>query len=486
MYLLAKPPTSPTNRSRIHAEVISTPKNIVPISPVANGGEVKRYPNSCSMPHHQPSEQLKHVEQRVQTSLGQIRLPRPSFSLPANNNVSQGITDTTSSKENSLVYEMWQFMRMLYIWSFFGPSPSTPPQCWDRFEKFYSYYEEMEPKYLIYTRTTILFLFIGVPVLLMTLADYHYYSVAVDESHGQHTDSVEDAKLFFTWSLLATLGCTLVLSLTILSIFFFRPKSEQINKTLNALPSQYQQQRQKLLKHHEQQRWRRYKLLVIVVIHLTIILFALRRSYGNFCLNDVMNNDDDVSTDTSTTTESYHPVHVSSPADSQPILGMQQFLTILYCGNSDHHGQERINESMINSINIFDDVLLMLMLHPPVSLLSSPSTMNLFTVWMLSIASMVTYAIIFMREQTSPPVLILCMWLFSNVLIPVHLHGRDIKMFLMHIRLEESSKQGAQEQEEQHLTEMRYVIANVAHDLKTVSSSSTFSFSVFLMYFRST
>jgi hypothetical protein len=181
------------------------------------------------------------------------------------------------------------------------------------------------------------------------------------------------------------------------------------------------------------------KLISSIILHTCVILFAIRRSYGEICLH-------------------YDDTEYNA---NEPFFPIRCILNYFYCGSPlEYH---------VDSIYMMDDVVLMLMIFPPIGFLASPGTNSLPVVWVMATISMLVYIGIFAVRGLCPPIHILFFWLMANILIPVYAHGRDIKMFLLHQRLQEYAKKDAERQEEQHLTEMRFVIANVAHDLKTVS-----------------
>jgi signal transduction histidine kinase len=69
----------------------------------------------------------------------------------------------------------------------------------------------------------------------------------------------------------------------------------------------------------------------------------------------------------------------------------------------------------------------------------------------------------------SPSIIIFVLWIFGSVFLIADLQMARIKSFLLFLKLNDAIQENARLAEEFHSSEMRFLIANVAHDLKTVS-----------------
>jgi hypothetical protein len=177
-------------------------------------------------------------------------------------------------------------------------------------------------------------------------------------------------------------------------------------------------------------------------IHISIVFFFIRRSDPTFCYSLIHPNTND-----------HDSNHVSSLAGT--------VLHDYFCGSEGHRHESGPGEGL-------SDSLLLLIIHPIIQSILFPGV-NVYVIWLQSCSSIIVFLSILFSNGQKPPASILLVWIVINISIPLSHHRKNIRMFSMHQQLEERSQQDAKEQEEQHLTEMRFVIANVAHDLKTVS-----------------
>ncbi len=108
------------------------------------------------------------------------------------------------------------------------------------------------------------------------------------------------------------------------------------------------------------------------------------------------------------------------------------------------------------------------MMHPLAQTVLYPGTPLTLTLFQ-SLISLATYIGILTYHGEYPAITVLMMWFILSIVFPMIQHHRNIYLFLMTKKLRKMAELDAKEQQENHLNEMRFVIANVAHDLKTVS-----------------
>ena len=221
---------------------------------------------------------------------------------------------------------------------------------------------------------------------------------------------------------------------------------------------------------HCKRFWRYCQMFAI---HVCIILFFIRRSDPYFC-SSLIHNYSSITPPDNGMGVVNGPVSVvaddaaisSGNVSSSGNNGAGGvFLHDYFCGSE---GSSTISINGGTGLLSLNDALLLLITHPIVQSILFPGV-NIFGIWLQALSELGVYLAMLMASSQSPPVSILLIWIMLNASLPLSHHRKNIRMFLMHQQLHDDSEQGAKEQEEQHLSEMRFVIANVAHDLKTVS-----------------
>jgi hypothetical protein len=144
------------------------------------------------------------------------------------------------------------------------------------------------------------------------------------------------------------------------------------------------------------------------------------------------------------------------------------------------------------------DIFLLLFIYPLAQTVLFPGVSVVLTM-VQSILSLLTYLSLLLTHGEYPSISLLILWFLVAIVFPLMQHYRNACLFFMAKKLRKMSESDAQTQQEHHLDEMRFVIANVAHDLKTVSSQCiqcfpllliftffvTFSIAIDLIHFRS-
>ncbi len=179
-----------------------------------------------------------------------------------------------------------------------------------------------------------------------------------------------------------------------------------------------------------------------------IIAYTIRRSEGDICVGLF-------------DTHSYE--HYSHPSDPEHIAPFQQMLNYFFCGNVLENGLLPI------------DVHLLLVIGPIITTVIFPSV-NVKYVWLQMISSMIVFIVVSILMEQIPSGLFLITWLLTDIFVIGQLQLDKINHFYVHLRLMELFEENERNNEAIHVNEMRYLIANMAHDLKTVSIALSLSY----------
>lgn len=123
------------------------------------------------------------------------------------------------------------------------------------------------------------------------------------------------------------------------------------------------------------------------------------------------------------------------------------------------------------------DVHVALILGNAIIVLSSPlfffATMpstRIELIWLLVIIATTTTIVIAVEIVAISSLVQYLIWVFSLVLVISDMQIRNVTIYLLHRQLEETLSENERMADELHANEMRSMIGNVAHDLKTVSA----------------
>ncbi len=128
-----------------------------------------------------------------------------------------------------------------------------------------------------------------------------------------------------------------------------------------------------------------------------------------------------------------------------------------------------------------DGVILLIL--SPITMASVFPSINVMWIWLQSICSLLIFILVMALNHHAPSVVILVLWSVGSVYLIADLQLSRIKTFLLFLRLNDVIQENARLADEFHSSEMRFLIANVAHDLKTVSGYSKLNCSIPLTLF---
>lgn len=123
-----------------------------------------------------------------------------------------------------------------------------------------------------------------------------------------------------------------------------------------------------------------------------------------------------------------------------------------------------------DSSHIFPIDSALLLMFVPLSFITfirGPVFLWTFVSWILVVGFLVGTSI-FMKAENSAPIILI--YVLFSAFIMFDFYWQSFIMFYMNRRLDETLKENERLAEDQKATDMRHMVANVAHDLKTVSS----------------
>ncbi len=132
-------------------------------------------------------------------------------------------------------------------------------------------------------------------------------------------------------------------------------------------------------------------------------------------------------------------------------------LNVIFCGNVPEHYFPM-------------DGMYMLTVSPIIMAVAFPS-IDISLIWMQLSSSIAAVILICAIKNHLPPVTYILLWLVVNIFVVAQLQLDKIHRFYMHLQLKSLLVQNEKEAEAFHVNEMRFLIANVAHDLKTVRNA---------------
>ena len=136
--------------------------------------------------------------------------------------------------------------------------------------------------------------------------------------------------------------------------------------------------------------------------------------------------------------------------------GFATFLNYYFCGGHEEYTVMTVDSGFM-------------LLLGPIAMTSVFPSIDVSLIWVLSMSSVVLFSIIVGVNGHVPSIIIFVLWIFGSVFLIADLQIARIKSFLLFLRLNDLIQENARLAEEFHSSEMRFLIANVAHDLKTVS-----------------
>jgi hypothetical protein len=125
-------------------------------------------------------------------------------------------------------------------------------------------------------------------------------------------------------------------------------------------------------------------LSIIYVMHFSLLCFAMRRSYGHVCVYDTLT--------------------ISSGSMSWARL--HNVLNIFLCGKG---------QNTHLPLGYLEDIVLMLMIHPAITLLTSPGTMTPFYILLMSLSTLFTF------NWISPSLSLnfILLWIVCSICLPL-------------------------------------------------------------------
>ena len=178
----------------------------------------------------------------------------------------------------------------------------------------------------------------------------------------------------------------------------------------------------------------------LLAFQVFIITYTIRRSQGGICLG---------------LTDEHSYLHYSHSSDIEHISPFQQMLNYFFCGNvPDHY--------------LPVDVHVLLLGGPIITTVMFPS-LDVKYIWLQMISSVIVFIAVFIHMEHIPSGLFLLTWLVTVIFVVGQLQLDKINHFYLHLRIMELFEENERNTEAMHINEMRYLIANMAHDLKTVS-----------------
>ncbi len=177
---------------------------------------------------------------------------------------------------------------------------------------------------------------------------------------------------------------------------------------------------------------KRWNMIFIISTQCMLIFFFARRALPGLC--DPHNHDH------------HHPVI------------MRTLINAILCGEH-HHANDRL--PLDAGFTLMLCPLFMITLFPGI---------DMSFIWISFAASTSIYALVtaFLAAQM-PPLISLLLWLVLGIIMVADSQMKNLKSFFINGKLHDLLKENQILASEYHANEMRYLIANMAHDLKTVS-----------------
>jgi hypothetical protein len=135
----------------------------------------------------------------------------------------------------------------------------------------------------------------------------------------------------------------------------------------------------------------------------------------------------------------------------------------LFCG---HH------LAVVAGDGVFPLDAMLLLCVTPISMAILFPSLDVAWIWAQLVVFLTVFGIIAVWTVQSPSGLFVVVWLVSDIVVIATLQSQKIATFYMHLSLEEAIARNAKCADDFHVEEMRFLIANLAHDLKSVRFSS--------------
>ncbi len=247
---------------------------------------------------------------------------------------------------------------------------------------------------------------------------------------------------------LSILLCIIALIIMILgvTVLYLHCCIDLVKSTIdNAIPSSSEDQStrpQSLIKHYLHVL-RIIRYIYLLACEALCIIYAIRRVHSPVCIDS------------------------DSEGRSYVLPGFQKVLNNFFCGSNieiieDHH-------------TLVTDSVFMLAVVP-IGIATMFPSLDVCFIWFQLLMSFLTFIILSASKfgelyPSMPSILLLLCWLIANIVIITQMQLDKVHRFYLHLQLIMLIEQNQQNAEVFHVTEMRSLIANVAHDLKTVRSS---------------
>ncbi len=187
--------------------------------------------------------------------------------------------------------------------------------------------------------------------------------------------------------------------------------------------------------------------IYLCVFQIAVLFFAFCRNFSTVCTTSHGDGEDG---------NLYYTDKL--PWDTRG-NAFRAMLNVVFCGNVPEHYFPM-------------DGMYVLTVSPIIMAVAFPS-INIALIWMQLLSSVAGLILICVIKSHLPPATFILLWLVVNIFVVAQLQLDKIHRFYMHLQLKSLLVQNEKEAEAFHVNEMRFLIANVAHDLKTPLMSFT-------------
>ena len=186
-------------------------------------------------------------------------------------------------------------------------------------------------------------------------------------------------------------------------------------------------------------RWITYAFFTGLGIYGNI--YAIRRSLGIVCDHDIGDSN-----------------FISEGGNMIQMRENQRVVSSIFCGYDKSDDGVPI-EVVVASFTL------------PVAMIVSSPSISIYFIWSQVCVFMTNLSILWSLNQQIPSLYLLLVWLMGTVFVIAKIQCKNVRTYLFIAKLREMLRDNERLAEEFHISEMRYVIANMAHDLKTVRIS---------------
>jgi hypothetical protein len=185
---------------------------------------------------------------------------------------------------------------------------------------------------------------------------------------------------------------------------------------------------------------RNISYLYLGVFEIMVLTWAFRRSHSHICL--------------------------AEDAGHYTMQGYQRAMNYFFCGS---------HIDIIEDNNTLAMESFYMLAIAPIMMAAIFPSLDVSWLWWQMLLSLLVYILIAIigfgqLQPHIPSVLLLICWSTSNLFIIAQMQLDKINRFYLHLQLMDLLEENKRNAEAFHVNEMRFLIANVAHDLKTVSS----------------